>query len=196
MRNTALAPVTRNLSPVTFLCDRCHDIGVRVSPAGVYEPCPAIVVGDEHADPSPQALMIQRAVMRQPSIADSHLFDVARTLAAFSTASPCNRFELIERHFTFVHGPEAQRRALSYSIQKLRDEMLLPVGSRKSKPSGYWIITDADDFETWFTEKKKQPLTELGSLHRLARTYWPVFAEQLELEFGDLGADQGSAIVN
>jgi hypothetical protein len=176
-------------------CDRCLDIGVRISPAGVFEPCPAIVLGQTHGELSPAALMINRSIHRGVA-PDSHLFDVARTLAAYSTAAPCSRFELIDRHFSYISGPEAQRRKVSAAIEQLRDEWLLPVGSRKSKPAGYWIITEERDFEEWFERKKSQPIKELASLHRLARTYWPVFAEQLELEFTDLGADQGSAIVN
>lgn len=172
-------------------CPRCLDIGIRISPVGVFEPCPAIVLGQPHGDPSPAALMIQRAVTRRGVPADSHLFDVARTLAVFSTTYPCSRFELIERHFSFVSGSEAQRRKVSAAIERLRDEWLLPVGSRKGHPSGYWIITDEDDFEAWYQAKKAQPLKELTTLHRLARVHWPIFAEQLELEFTDLGTTEG-----
>ena len=188
MLSTVTVSKTGFAADQVYGCDRCLDIGIRISPAGVFEPCPAIVLGHEHADPSPAAVMIQRAVIRRTIEADSHLFDVARTLAAFSTVYPCSRFELIERHFTFVTGSEAQRRKVSAAIERLRDEWLLPVGSRKGHPSGYWIITDETDFEAWFEAKKTQPLKELKTLHRLARVHWPIFAEQLELEFTDLEA--------
>lgn len=168
-----------------FRCDRCFDIGIRISPGGVFEPCPAIVLGQPHAEPSPAALMIQRCVTRRDVRPDSHLFNVARTLASFSTQQPCSRFDLIDLHFSYSDKPETQRREVSHAIERLRSEWLLPVGSRKAKPSGYWIITDANDFEDWFNRKKSQPLNELATLHRLARHYWPVFAEQLELEFSD-----------
>ena len=71
-------------------------------------------------------------------------------------------------------------------IEDLRSEWLLPVGARKDDPSGYWIITDAADFAEWFTRSKSSPLTQLTTIHRVARRHFPTFAGQIELDFNQL----------
>ena len=167
-------------------CDLCFGIGLRISPSGRVEQCPALTLGQPHADLLPAAMMIQRAVTilrRRDSDLDSVHFDIARTLAKHSTDKPCSRYELIDRHFSYVPGREGQRRAVSNAIRYLRDICLLPVGSRKGDPSGYWIITDEADFRAWVDRVRSGPVTELTTIHRVAKANYPIFAEQLELDF-------------
>ncbi len=57
------------------------------------------------------------------------------------------------------------------------------VGSRKQEPSGYWIITDLEDFKEWFDRVKAAPITQLTTIHRVAKANFPVFAEQIEMDF-------------
>lgn len=172
-------------------CNRCLDLGIYIGPSSnAFEPCPNIVLGNEHAEPSPVAQIIQDAVMRQQIPADTHLFEIVRTLAMYTTEEPCPGDELIDRHFAYSDGShESKRRKLSRSIERLRVDWVLPVGSRKDQPSGYWIMTDQVDFESWLDEALSQPKKTIRTAYRLAKRYFPVFAGQLELSWQDFEAD-------
>lgn len=184
----AAAPAPTAMPSPNDWCPRCRNAGIRISPTGIFETCPDLVLGNVHPPISDEAKMIREAVT-QSGLIDSHLFEIARSMIGFSTSYPISRFELIERHFRYLHGDEVKRRALSRAIERMRDEMLLPVGSRKGAPSGYWIIIELPDFERWYTEKRSQPLKELTTIHKLARHYWPVFAEQIRLDFTQCDSD-------
>jgi len=172
-------------------CDRCFDLGIYIGPSSnAFEPCPNIVLGREHAEPSPVAQIVQDAVMRQKIPADSHLFEIVRTLAMYTTDDPCPGNVLIDRHFAFSNGSsETKRRQVSAAIERLRVDWVLPVGSRKDQPSGYWIMTDQVDFEIVLDEWLAQPKKTIGMAYRLAKRYFPVFAGQLELSLQDIEAD-------
>lgn len=189
---TATAPAQPSFAGIDRVaCDRCFDLGIYIGPSSnAFEPCPNIVLGREHAEPSPVAQIVQDAVMRQQIPADSHLFEIVRTLAMYSTEEPCPGDVLIDRHFNHLNGTrESKRRPVSAAIERLRTDWLLPVGSRKDPPYGYWIIVDEPDFEAWFQRKLAQPKKEIRMVYRLAKRYFPVYAGQLELSLQDIEAD-------
>ncbi|MEQ1644893.1 MAG: hypothetical protein ABL959_15700 [Pyrinomonadaceae bacterium] len=167
-------------------CDRCFGIGLRISPMGRVEKCPTLQLGDSHLELSLEAKRIVRAVEileRQKMIADTIHCEVARTLAKYSIDKPCSARELGDRLFSYVLGDENRRRAVTLSIRFLRDTWLLPVGSRKHAPTGYWIITNETDFREYFERAKAEPITQLSTIFRLAKANWPEFAEQIEIDF-------------
>ena len=167
-------------------CDRCFGIGLRIHPEGYVEQCPTLQLGDPHRELSLEAARIVRAVEvleRQRLIADTIHFEVARTLAQYSSDKPCSARELSDRLFSYVLSDENRRRAVTLAIRFLRDTWLLPVGSRKHAPSGYWIIVSEADFRDWFERAKAEPITTLSTIFRLAKANWPEFAEQIELDF-------------
>lgn len=167
-------------------CDRCFGIGLRIHPGGFVEKCPTLQLGDAHSELSLEAKRIVRAVEileRQRLTADTIHFEVARNLAKFSSDRPCSARELGDRLFSYVLGDENRRRAVTLAIRFLRDTWLLPVGSRKHAPTGYWIITSEAEFREWFDRAKAEPITQLSTIFRLAKANWPEFAEQVELDF-------------
>lgn len=191
------APQPIPLFDMELDCYQCGDTGLWAQPNGTIATCPRLVNGAPHNEPSAAAKMFQRAVRgladRKVDL-DHHAFDVAKTLVKYSTANPCERRVLIRRHFLHVNGERSQIRKLQGVIEDLRRTWLLPVGSRKEEPSGYWIITDAADFAEWVERTKSAPIKQLSTIHNVAKRNFPVFAEQLDLEFWkDFGPDEGAA---
>lgn len=169
-------------------CNRCFDIGYWITPTGTVRPCPIIeACAEEHPELSPAGTIVNRAIAKllsRGAAVDQHLFDVARTLTGYSSASPCSGAELADRHFGHVSGAEGQRRRVSYAINDLHEIWLLPVGTRKDKPfNGYWICVNADDFREFFERASREPISRLTTLHRLAKANWPEYAEQLSIDF-------------
>lgn len=182
--DTAIAnDMTLPLFGTQITCDRCQNIGMRIGPTGVFEQCPVVAVGQPHAEPNPAGTILRHFadVLRRRHIApNSHAFDVAKTLTGYTTAEPCPRDVLLDTHFTWT---SSRLRKFHHAIEELRSIWLLPVGSRKEEPSGYWIITDVDDFAAWADRYRSAPITQLSTLHRVARANFPLYAEQLELDF-------------
>lgn len=167
-------------------CDRCFRIGLRIHPNGHVERCPSLQLGDRHVELSEQGKRITRAVerlVRHNVEVDTIHFDIARSIAQYDTDRPCSSRELIDRHFRYIDGSENQRRAVTKAVRYLRDIWFLPVISRKERPAGYWIATSEADFRAYVDRAKAEPITRLSTIHRLAKANWPVFAEQLEIEF-------------
>lgn len=165
-------------------CGRCGDTGVWLTPAARIEVCPKIQLGERHNIPNAAAQAIARAgklLNFRGLTANPHAFNVARALTRFTSAAPCPRQKLIDKYFQWA-GTQNLRH-LHSAIESLRSVWLLPVGSRKKQPHGYWIITDEADYKSWFEETKTSPVTQLSMLHRNAKANFPIFAEQIELEF-------------
>lgn len=169
-------------------CAKCRDLGLWLTMQGDVQPCPSIAAGDaDHRHPSPAAKMIQRSieVLRQEHVRiDSRTFEIARTLMQFQSEQPCSREDLLKTYFSYLPMTRAnQLRKFHAVIEELRRVWVLPVGSRKESPGGYWIITDQKDFEEWFNRSKSAPLTQLTTTYRVAKRNFPIFAEQIELDF-------------
>lgn len=173
-------PTLFNLVP---RCFTCGDLGFELI-NGVPATCWRRRSGAAHNEPSPALAMIARAIEKlqiaQAPI-DPHALEVAKTLARHTSAKPCKRDRLVEVHFN--HHPTSAVRNCAATIETLRRVWLLPVGSRKESPSGYWIITSMEDFADWVERAKSAPITQLTTIHRVAKRNFPVFADQMELDF-------------
>jgi hypothetical protein len=178
--------------PFSTSCDRCFNLGYRIHPQGGVEQCPVIQSSEPHPEISPAGKIIDRSIRllihRRLEVDQVH-FDIARTLAAWSAEKPCTNDELVRRHFGYANGAsevnrqEAARRRVAKAVRFLREIWFLPVGSRKDKPSGYYICTTEPEFKEYFDRTRREPITELSMLHRMAAANWPVFAGQMEADF-------------
>lgn len=177
-------------------CDRCFDTGIWLTPKNRVEVCPRIQIGAPHSEPNPAAFIVRRAALRIAAMElwiNPQTFDLARLLSNFSSGDPCPRSEIFETFYgdTNLSYPNQLRKFHSL-VEEMRRVWLLPVGSRKDEPSGYWIITDLDDFKTWIGRVKAAPITQLSTIHKVARHNFPHFAEQMELEFwNDIQTESG-----
>lgn len=175
------------LANFDFNCERCFDTGVWLTPLNAVEVCPKIQLGEIHAETNKGADLIKRStalLKANRTWISPQVFDFARILSNYTSENPCPRQSL---DFYFFDGTnltaENKLRKLHGIVEELRKVWLLPVGSRKFEPSGYWIITELEDFKVWFNSVKAAPITQLTTIHKVAKHNFPVFAEQIELEF-------------
>lgn len=163
-------------------CHACADLGVVYNSDGVFD-CWRRKPSVPHNEPTAAGRMVARALTdlyaRGGSV-NTHTLDVAIYLSQHTSAEPCKREHLAERYFRHAADP---KRVLAKTIEDLRSEWLLPVGARKDAPSGYWIITDIDDFADYVERAKAAPVTQLRTIYTVAKRNFPAFAGQLELDF-------------
>lgn len=74
-------------------------------------------------------------------------------------------------------------RGVKSSVQQLRDEYLLPIGSRRHTPAGYFWIHSLKEFQDWHQQYLSQAKTTFATAYKLARRHWPTYAGQLALDF-------------
>lgn len=99
---------------------------------------------------------------------------IARRIAHHRHVHPVGLEELAE----YV-GMDA--RGLKSAVRELRWRWLLPVGSRRSQPSGYYWIHDADEARAWAGEYLSQAREEFRLVRRLFARAFPSLAGQLTL---------------
>lgn len=166
-------------------CYRCGDSGLWLTPTdGRIGTCPVISLGQPHAELNAAARLIERAGRSldfRKIKANPVAFDVARALVKFDCRTPCSREYLLDKYFGWAS--HNRLRKFHSVIEELRAVWLLPVVSRKGAPSGYWISTDQKDFEAWVERASRAPRTQMTTIFRLAKANWPVYGEQIEMEF-------------
>jgi hypothetical protein len=180
-------PLFENPSFGRYKCPRCFDLGIWIAPQGDVQPCPVIAMNGKHDEPGPAAVLVQRSVAalrEQRHTINTQSFNLARVLTYYTSTDPCPREHLIDMFFRYLPMSEKfTLRKFHEAIETLRRYWLLPVGSRKTSPCGYWIITDEHDFKEWFERTKAAPITQLTTIYKVAKLNFPIFAEQMELDF-------------
>lgn len=175
-------------------CDTCFGTTLVLSPYNVVEPCLKQLYRN-HPLPNEAATILLRStkLLKEKQIwINPQAFDLARLLTNFDSKKPCPRGEIFDTFYdATVLSYQNQLRKFHALVEELRSIWLLPVGSRKTEPSGYWVITELADFKEWFERVKAAPITQLSTIHRVARHNFPVFADQMELEFyNDIKAEE------
>jgi hypothetical protein len=123
---------------------------------------------------------------------DGILFATAQILLTHSREQPIKRTELeqqILRNFPDATIGKNPERTVQGWIETLRKEWVLPVGSSKSEPAGYFFMRDADDLEKWRREASSAPITALATIYRVVKNYLPLFAGQLEFADFDFSSE-------
>jgi hypothetical protein len=117
----------------------------------------------------PAAALLSRAIRRRFTSelpVDDRPFQLACLLTHFSTARPIARLPLQELM-------QISEREFKKQIEALRRDWLLPIGSRKGPPNGYWIITNEEDFIAWHKHFRQQALTEFSTANQLMEQNFP-----------------------
>lgn len=186
---TAFTPMLRP----AMRCFNCHDLGFEITSEPAVRDCwrRSYSHGVPHNSPIRGAEIIRTAVerlinLRQP--VHPHSLAVARYLSGFTSDNPVSSGELTRRFF--AHSSEPLRE-LARCIEILRADWLLPIGSRRGKPAGYWLITDREDFQNWVSIARHAPLTQLRTIYRAAKLNFPGTESQLQLDFNDDGSEPG-----
>ena len=159
----------------TFSCRRCLDSRLVPGEHGGAAVCDARL----HLAMNDASLTLWRAVrrMRPPYRLDPITIMVAQKLTLFTSADPCPA-DFTDQTF-IVLSP----RQVASHIEELRAVWRVPVGSRKGKPAGYWIITDIEDCKEWLRTATAAPKTQLATIWKAARAAFPELANQQEFEF-------------
>lgn len=160
-------------------CFECGDLGFVLND-GVDSACWRLRWNAPHNAPGRAAVMLREAVeyLRiRKLLVDKQHFEIAKLLTRHTSKDPFNKAELLETHYTMP------LRSFMGVIEDLRKVWLLPIASSKSKPYGYWFITDADEFSEWVRVAGAAPRTQLITIARVARRNFPKFAQQFELDF-------------
>jgi hypothetical protein len=186
------------LKDFKFNCQRCFDTGIWLTPTNDVAECPQkVMLPGSHPQLNAAAEILQRSVRRfkERNYVMPQTFDLARILSNYTTDEPCARQLIFDLFWQDTNLTEAnRRRKLVAMIEELRLKWLLPIGSRKIEPSGYWIITTLEDFKAWFDRVKSAPITQLSTIHKVAKHNFPLFAEQMEIDFWtDMKKDEVAA---
>lgn len=186
-QTTVIEPLFETVLPYQADCRRCLDTGIWLTPRNQVETCPKVQLREAHKIPNPSAEIVKRSALRLKSLEQfivPYEFELARILTHFSTENPCPRIKLDEFFFldTNMSAKDMERKTKKF-IENLLTIWLLPVGSRRSKPSGYWIITELEDYKAWVEDAKSPAITRLSTIYKNAKHNFPHFAEQMELEF-------------
>ena len=165
-------------------CSVCLDTDIWL-PNGFLEICP-FVDDKTHIVPPHAANTVVREAKRVDNLyseIDEGEFDIARILAHYSQDNRCSGDELLGAFFP--KKPRAARRWLMNLIENLRSKWLLPIGSSRTPPTGYWIITGVDEYAQWLHHGLQASKTQFSKFYKNARHNYPKFAEQLKLKFAE-----------
>lgn len=159
-------------------CFHCQDLGFVIENS-VRRNCWRMQTGIAHNKPNEAAKMIDRAVdhlMIRKIVIEPQHFEIAKLLSRYTTEKPFSSAHLLDSHLVLP------LRSFMGVIEDLRKIWLLPVGSRKCGPAGYWIITDEKDFAEWVERAKAAPITQLTTIYDVAKRNFPALTGQLELD--------------
>lgn len=110
-------------------------------------------------------------------------FDIAKILTCYSSADPCTGESL--QGFVMsrgVHRVDAER-YVKKSIETLRNTWLLPVASRKEKPSGYWVCRSQVELADWSQRNARPSITALATNHKVVKANTAIFGGQSTFDF-------------
>lgn len=147
-------------------CRECWDTGLAPRPANRGR---CAVCTESKDEPNAAALLLAQAIRRRMQAeqpVDERPFQLACLLTHFSTKKPIPRAPLQELM-------EIGERDFKKVVEVLRRDWLLPIGSRKGRPNGYWIITNEDDFLRWHQHFRQQALTEFSTANKLMERNFP-----------------------
>lgn len=170
------APVSIRPMLLGAKCFECLDTNLEITLYGV-QACQACVGAREsrsHAATMLARIAFRRVEKGQPL--DPMLIQIARILTFFTSEQPLPG-AMIETHLRLDY------RTAKKMIETLRREYLLPIGSRKGDPNGYWIMTTAAEFIEWDRQFRSQAISLFATSYRLMRANFPHLAGQTSLDF-------------
>ncbi len=165
-------------------CDRCFNTLLFLTPQRKLETC-SCTYPEYLANPASEILNKSAHRLQNLCIEiEPQVFDLARILTNWTSQNPCKRDDLLELFFGGIEiSNQLKLRRFHGCIETLRKWWLLPIGSRKNYPNGYWIITELADYKAWVERAMSAPITQLSTIHANAKFNYPIYAEQLELDF-------------
>lgn len=152
-----------------FDCLICWDTGLVPEPKYGGK-CVACTTREQ--PPTDARRLLARALrrrLRAKGGIEDRTFRLACLLTHFTTSKPISRPPIQE-------WLGVAEREFKKQIEYLRRDWLLPIGSRKGRPNGYWIITNETDFLNWHDHFRRQAMTEFSTAAELMRQNFPALA--------------------
>jgi hypothetical protein len=177
-------------APLTLdsACDRCLDTGIALDKAGHPIRCDAHDDAFEFSEAAVRlsARLWLRLDQRKP--VDARTVRIARLLTHATFDCPLQG-KVLRSYF------DMNERDVKGIIEELRAEWVLPIGSRRMPPYGYYWITSPEEFKDWLRTMRGQAMSELSTSYRLYRACYPELAGQEALDFAeDFSRDLTEAI--
>lgn len=175
-----VAPPSPGHVSIAAECRACLDTGITLPPN--YE-LGACAVCHTATQTRAGSMLWDRFVYRE--VANKSLVPmtiaIGRVLTHYRSEMPCPR-EALEGYF------DLSERMVKKRIEELRKEWLLPIGSRKDEPHGYWFISTAAEFLEWHRRYRAQAMTEITTGYAVMRANFPELAGQGKFDFAGLVA--------
>lgn len=157
-------------------CFECLDTNLQIGLYGVQacDKCSGARLSRSNA-----ATMLARVIfnrLERKQTVEPMLVQLARILTRFSSENPMPG-AMLEVHLRLDY------RTAKSMIETLRRDYLLPIGSRKGQPNGYWIMTTATEFIEWDRQFRSSAISVFATSYRLMRANFPALAGQTSLDF-------------
>jgi hypothetical protein len=156
-------------------CPDCWDSLVAYTPEGI-KPCePCIRKGEA----SPAALRLSETVWERKERklpVEIQTLNLARYLIHSTPEEPLYGY-------TLQGYLRATEREVKAAARELRREWVLPIGSSRKPPYGYYWMLTAKDFLAWARVYRAQAIDELVTLYRMQRRNYPELSGQGKLGF-------------
>lgn len=151
-------------------CTLCHADEVQFSEAAARLAVRLWVLQDKEQTVDPQTLKLARLL----------------THATFETPL---QGRLLREHFNL------SERDLKSHVESLRAEWVLPIGSHRQPPYGYYWMRSPEEFQHWLRTMRAQAMRELVVAYRLFNEVYPELAGQESFDFAnDFSSDLQEAL--
>jgi hypothetical protein len=156
-------------------CPVCWDTGVWWTPTQGFQGCVESHAVEFSAPALRLAATLWQRIEKKQAV-EPQVFQLARHCvhARLESPVPSHRLEALLR---------ATRREINAWVEELRDEWVLPIGSRRAAPSGYYWMTSAAEYIAWSRVYRAQAIRSLVIMHRLGQHNYPELAGQTAFDF-------------
>lgn len=159
-------------------CHECLDTNIAIT---LYGPANCANCAGKRRAWSEPAEQLQRCVSirleKQPPLpVEKEPLALARALTHFTVDAPLTLNQIVEYYRVDIRKAKAL-------IALLRDDWILPIGSLREPPYGsYWIKT-GEQFLKWARAYRSQAISQLVTIHRLQRQWYPHLYGQQDFDF-------------
>ncbi|MBD0370303.1 MAG: hypothetical protein ICV60_05670 [Pyrinomonadaceae bacterium] len=157
-------------------CQNCMDTNVAIM---LHGPDRCVDCSAQKRQWSSAAIQLQQCVqmrLEKKQLVDKQALSLARVLTHFNVAAP------LQLKF-IIHYWKTEARLAKGTIALLRDEWVLPIGSLRNPPYGAYWINSAEQFRDWSRPYRAQAITQLVTLYRLQRQWYPRLYGQADFDF-------------
>jgi hypothetical protein len=162
-------------------CADCWDSTITYTPDGLKKCAPCL-----SGKVSPRAERLAECVwarIDKKKGVEPPVLNVARLLIHATVENPLS-------NFTLQGYLRSTEREIKAAVRELRREWLLPIGSSRRAPTGYFWIETAAAFIEWARVYRSQAIDELATLYKLQRANFPDLAGQESFKFVEAIEDE------